>query len=95
MSVDNATVRRVAHLARIKVGDEEAERLTGELNDILGFVEQLSAVNIDNVEPMTAAVDTTLRQRHDEITEGGTPDRVLANAPERDEGYFLVPKVVE
>lgn len=95
MSVDIDTVRRVAHLARIKVGDDEAARLTGELNAILGFVEQLDEVDIDNVEPMTAAVETALRRRADAITDGGVPQKVLANAPESDDGFFLVPKVVE
>lgn len=95
MSVDTDTVRRVAHLARIKVGDEEAERLKGELNAILGFVEQLNEVDVSGVEPMTAAVDARLRRRADEVTDGGRPGKVLANAPEKDEGYFVVPKVVE
>ncbi|MCF3934480.1 Asp-tRNA(Asn)/Glu-tRNA(Gln) amidotransferase subunit GatC [Acuticoccus sp. M5D2P5] len=95
MSVDLETVRRVAHLARIKVGDDEAERLQGELNAILGFVEQLGEVDVDGVEPMTATVDAALRRRADEVTDGGNPDKVLANAPESDDGFFLVPKVVE
>jgi len=95
MSVDKETVRRVAHLARIKVGDEEAERLKGELNAILGFVEQLNEVDVDGVEPMTAVVEARLRRRVDEVTDGGRSDQVLANAPEKDEGYFVVPKVVE
>ncbi|MEM8663561.1 MAG: Asp-tRNA(Asn)/Glu-tRNA(Gln) amidotransferase subunit GatC [Pseudomonadota bacterium] len=95
MSVDIETVRRVAHLARIKVGDEEAGRLTGELNVILGFVEQLNEVDIEGVEPMTAVVDTALRQREDVVNDGANPEKVLANAPEEDDGFFLVPKVVE
>lgn len=95
MSVDTATVRRVAHLARIKVGDEEAERLRGELNAILGFVEQLNEVDVEGVEPMTAVVDARLRRRTDEVTDGGRREEVLANAPAKDEGYFVVPKVVE
>jgi aspartyl-tRNA(Asn)/glutamyl-tRNA(Gln) amidotransferase subunit C len=95
MSVDLETVRRVAHLARIKVGDEEAQRLQGELNHILGFVEQLNAVDVEGVEPMTAVVDARLRRREDVVTDGSRPDDVLANAPEKDDGYFLVPKVVE
>lgn len=95
MSVDIETVRRVAHLARISVGDEEAERLTGELNAILGFVEQLNAVDTENVPPMTAVVETALRQRTDSITDGAVPEKVLSNAPESDDGFFLVPKVVE
>lgn len=95
MSVDIDTVRRVAHLARIKVGDDEAERLTGELNAILGFVEQLDEVYVEGVEPMTAAVETALRRRPDAVTDGEMPQKVLANAPESDDGFFLVPKVVE
>lgn len=95
MSVDTDTVRRVAHLARIALAEGEAARLKGELNAILGFVEQLSDVDIDGVEPMTAAVDATLRQREDGVTDGEKAPAVLSNAPEADEGYFLVPKVVE
>jgi aspartyl-tRNA(Asn)/glutamyl-tRNA(Gln) amidotransferase subunit C len=95
MSVDTEIVRRVAHLARIKVGDEEAERLKGELNAILGFVEQLNEVDVEGVEPMTAVVDARLRRRADAVTDGGRPEAVLSNAPEKDEGYFVVPKVVE
>lgn len=95
MSVDTDTVRRVAHLARIALADGEAERLKGELNEILGFVEQLSDVDIDGVEPMTAAVDASLRQRSDGVSDGEKPDAILSNAPDADEGYFLVPKVVE
>ncbi|MBJ3774743.1 Asp-tRNA(Asn)/Glu-tRNA(Gln) amidotransferase subunit GatC [Acuticoccus mangrovi] len=95
MSVDLETVRRVAHLARIKVGDDEAVRLQDELNAILGFVEQLNEVDVDGVAPMTAAVDASLRRRVDEVTDGGNPERVLANAPAADDGFFVVPKVVE
>lgn len=95
MSVDRETVRRVAHLARIQVGEEEAERLKGELNAILGFVEQLSDVAIDGVEPMTSVVEARLRQREDRVTDGEKPGLVLSNAPEKEDGYFLVPKVVE
>ncbi|MEM7695035.1 MAG: Asp-tRNA(Asn)/Glu-tRNA(Gln) amidotransferase subunit GatC [Pseudomonadota bacterium] len=95
MSVTTETVRRVAHLARIKVDEAEADRLTGELNAILGFVERLNAVDIEGVEPMTSAVDTALRQRADGVNDGGNPDAVLKNAPDADDGFFLVPKVVE
>jgi aspartyl-tRNA(Asn)/glutamyl-tRNA(Gln) amidotransferase subunit C len=95
MSVDLPTVRRVAHLARLKVGDDEAARLQGELNQILGFVEQLSEVNVEGVEPMTAVVDVALRQRDDIVTDGHIPALLLANAPEKDDGFFVVPKVVE
>jgi len=95
MSVDIATVRRVAKLARIRVTEEEAERLAGELSAILGFVDELAAVDVEGVEPMTAVVDSALRQRDDVVSDGGRRDAILANAPEADDGFFLVPKVVE
>jgi aspartyl-tRNA(Asn)/glutamyl-tRNA(Gln) amidotransferase subunit C len=95
MSVDIETVRRVAHLARIKMDIEEAERLTDQLSEILGFVEQLSEVDVEGVEPMTAAVDARLRRRPDAVSDGNRPGDVLANAPESEDGYFVVPKVVE
>ena len=95
MAVDADTVRRVAHLARISVDDAAAERLTGELNAILGFVEQLQEVDVADVEPMTAVVRTRMKQRADAVTDGDQVDAVLANAPEAEDGYFLVPKVVE
>ena len=95
MSVDADTVRRVAHLARIAVDDAAAERLTGELNAILGFVEQLQEVDVADVEPMTAVVRTRIKQRADVVTDGNEVDAILANAPEAEDGYFLVPKVVE
>ncbi len=95
MSVDAATVTKVAHLARIAVTEEEANRLTGELNAILGFVEELAAVDVDGVEPMTSVVAMTLRTRPDVVTDGENAAAVLANAPASEDGYFLVPKVVE
>jgi len=95
MSVTPETVRRVAHLARIRVDEAEAERITGELNGILGFVEQLGPVDVGDVPPMTAAVETELRQRADGVADGGYAERILRNAPEKDDGFFLVPKVVE
>ncbi|HEY4251715.1 MAG TPA: Asp-tRNA(Asn)/Glu-tRNA(Gln) amidotransferase subunit GatC [Roseomonas sp.] len=98
MSLDTATVRRVASLARLHVDDAEVTKLQAELNGILGWIEQLQAVNTDGVEPMAGgAVDAggTLRQRDDVITDGGIPERVLANAPDREGEYFGVPKVVE
>ena len=95
MSVDTDTVRRVAHLARLKMGDEELERLKGDMNTILGFVEQLAEVDVEGVEPMTSVVDATLKRREDVVTDGGYPQRVLANAPESADGFFLVPRVVE
>jgi aspartyl-tRNA(Asn)/glutamyl-tRNA(Gln) amidotransferase subunit C len=95
MSVDTATVRRVARLARIKVSDEEAERMTGELNSILGFVEQLNEVDVTGVEPMTAVVAMSMKQREDRVTDGGDPAKVTGNAPVSDDDFFVVPKVVE
>ena len=95
MSVDAATVTKVAHLARIAVTQEEANRLTGELNAILGFVEELAAIDVDGVEPMTSVVAMQLRLRPDVVTDGENAKAVLANAPASEDGYFLVPKVVE
>jgi aspartyl-tRNA(Asn)/glutamyl-tRNA(Gln) amidotransferase subunit C len=95
MSVDADTVRRIAHLARIKVADEEIEHLKGELNAILAFVEQLSEVNVDGVEPMTSVTPMRIKQRPDVVTEGGDPEAVLKNAPAMKDNFFLVPKVVE
>ena len=95
MSVDEATVRRVARLARIAVTDEEARRLQGELNGILDWVEQLCEVDIEGVEPMTSVVRTAMKKRADVVTEGGDPRRILANAPMTETNFFLVPRVVE
>ncbi|OAN48108.1 asparaginyl/glutamyl-tRNA amidotransferase subunit C [Paramagnetospirillum marisnigri] len=95
MSLDKATVRNIANLARIEVRDDELDHLAGELSNILTFVEQLSEVNTDGVAPMTAAAAVTLPMRVDAITDGGMPDAVLANAPEAEDGFFTVPKVVE
>jgi aspartyl-tRNA(Asn)/glutamyl-tRNA(Gln) amidotransferase subunit C len=95
MSVDTATVRRVARLARIKVSEAEAERMTGELNSILGFVEQLGEVDVSGVEPMTAVVSTRMRKRADVVTDGNDPARVLSNAPVSEDDFYMVPKVVE
>ena len=95
MAVDAATVKRVAHLARIKVSDEEAEALRGELNGILGWVEQLNEVDISGVEPMTSVLPMAMKKRADVVTDGGKSDEILANAPSGEGGYFLVPKVVE
>lgn len=95
MSVDARTVAKVAHLARIAVTPEEAERLEGELNSIFGLVDELAKVDVAGVEPMTSAVSAGLRMRVDVITDGGIADKVLANAPLSEDGYFLVPKVVE
>lgn len=95
MSVDLATVKRVAHLARIAVTDEEAAKMEGELNTILGFVEQLNEVDVDGVEPMTSVMPMPMKKREDAVTDGGKADDIVANAPESDENFFLVPKVVE
>ncbi|MGN6287011.1 MAG: Asp-tRNA(Asn)/Glu-tRNA(Gln) amidotransferase subunit GatC [Afipia sp.] len=95
MSVDAATVRRIAHLARIAVKEDEVPHLQGELNAILAFVEQLSEVNIDNVEPMTSVIPMEMKKRKDVVTDGEIPDKVLANAPATEDHFFLVPKVVE
>ena len=95
MSVDSATVRRIAHLARIAVADDEVEHLKGELNAILAFVEQLSEVNVDGVEPMTSVTPMEMKKREDKVTDGGIPDDILKNAPASEDHYFVVPKVVE
>ena len=95
MAVDADTVRRVAHLARIAVADEEVEPLRAELNAILAFVEQLAEVNVAGVEPMTSVVPMAMRMRDDRITDGGIATDILANAPAREDHFFLVPKVVE
>ncbi|WP_412048699.1 Asp-tRNA(Asn)/Glu-tRNA(Gln) amidotransferase subunit GatC [Hoeflea sp. Naph1] len=95
MSVDLATVKRVAHLARIAVTDEEASRMEGELNVILGFVEQLSEVDVDGVEPMTSVMPMGMKKREDVVTDGSKADDIVANAPETTDNFFVVPKVVE
>lgn len=95
MSVDAETVKRVARLARIRVADEDVEGLRGELNAILGFVEQLNEVDVEGVEPMTSVQPMLMRKRADEVTDGGKAADILANAPARQGEYFLVPKVVE
>jgi aspartyl-tRNA(Asn)/glutamyl-tRNA(Gln) amidotransferase subunit C len=95
MSVDAATVRRIAHLARIAVADDEVAHLQGELNAILAFVDQLSEVDCKGVEPMTSVTPMEMRKRKDEVTDGGITEDVLRNAPAREDNYFLVPKVVE
>ena len=95
MSVDKATVQKVASLARIAISEAEAEKLVPELNNILGWIEQLGEVDTSSVEPMTAVIPNTLRLRQDVVTEGGQRDAILANAPQGDHGFFTVPKVVE
>ena len=95
MSVDLQTVKRVARLARIAVSDEDAERMTGELNAILGFVEQLNEVDVSGVEPMTSVTPMGMKKRQDAVTDGDKAADIVANAPATDENFFLVPKVVE
>ena len=95
MSVDKATVKRVAHLARIRVSDEEAESFRGELNGILAFVEQLNEVDVANIEPMTSVLPMRAKKRDDRVTDGGIADEIVANAPAAVDHYFVVPKVVE
>lgn len=95
MSVDFDTVKRVARLARIAVTPEEAERMTGELNQILGFVEQLGEVDVTGVEPMTSVIPMEMKKREDVVTDGAKADDVVANAPMTQDNFFLVPKVVE
>ncbi|WP_298225101.1 Asp-tRNA(Asn)/Glu-tRNA(Gln) amidotransferase subunit GatC [Acidocella sp.] len=95
MSLDAATVRRIAKLARIRVNDEEVSTLQNELNAILGYVEQLSDVNVEGVEPLSGGAQMALRQREDNLTDGGMADKILANAPDRIGNFFAVPKVVE
>jgi aspartyl-tRNA(Asn)/glutamyl-tRNA(Gln) amidotransferase subunit C len=95
MSVDAATVRRIAHLARIAVKDEEVEHLRGELNAMLAFVEQLSEVNVEGIEPMTSVTPMAMKMRADAVTDGGNAAAVLANAPRSEDDFYLVPKVIE
>ncbi len=95
MSVDAATVRRIAHLARIAIEEEEIAQLAGELNAILAFVEQLSQVNVEGVEPMTSVTPMEMKVRADKVTDGEIPDDIIRNAPVTEDHYFVVPKVVE
>ncbi|WP_117193923.1 Asp-tRNA(Asn)/Glu-tRNA(Gln) amidotransferase subunit GatC [Rhizobium terrae] len=95
MSVDLATVKRVARLARIAVTEEDANRMVGELNGIIDFVEQLNEVDVAGVEPMTSVTPMEMRKRADIVTDGDKAAEVVANAPSIDHNFFLVPKVVE
>jgi aspartyl-tRNA(Asn)/glutamyl-tRNA(Gln) amidotransferase subunit C len=95
MSVDLETVRKIAGLARIATTDAEAEALLPELNNILGWIEQLGEVDTDGVEPLAAVIPNRLRLREDVVTDGGIRDAVLANAPQAEHGFFAVPKVIE
>ena len=95
MSVDAATVRRIAHLARIAVADDEVEHLKGELNAMLAFVEQFNEVDVTGVEPMTSVTPMVMKSREDVVTDGEIADDIVKNAPATQDHYFLVPKVVE
>ncbi|HMB09937.1 MAG: Asp-tRNA(Asn)/Glu-tRNA(Gln) amidotransferase subunit GatC [Salinarimonas sp.] len=95
MSVDQDTVRRIARLARIAVSDDDVPHLQGELNAILAFVEQLGEVDVTDVEPMTSVTPMAMKMREDGVTDGGKAADVTANAPAAEDGFFLVPKVVE
>ena len=95
MSVDARTVRRIAHLARIAFAEEEIEPLQRELNAILAFVEQLSQVSVEDIEPMTSVIPMQMKKREDKVTEGDMADDIVKNAPAAEGHFFLVPKVVE
>ena len=95
MSVDAATVKRIGRLARIRVEEDEVEKYQGEINAILGFVEQLGEVNVEGVDPMTSVTPMQLRRREDRVTDGNYPERIVANAPLTEDNFFMVPKVIE
>jgi aspartyl-tRNA(Asn)/glutamyl-tRNA(Gln) amidotransferase subunit C len=95
MSVDADTVRRIAHLARIAVAEDEIEHLKGELNAILAWVEQLGEVDVEGVEPMTSVTPMAMKKRADVVTDGGIAEQIVKNAPTSEDNFFLVPKVVE
>ena len=95
MSIDIETARKVAHLARIKVEEDRLPALAAEFNNILGFIEQLNEVNVEEIEPMVSVTPMRLKRREDVVTDGGYQDKILSNAPDAREGFFAVPKVVE
>jgi aspartyl-tRNA(Asn)/glutamyl-tRNA(Gln) amidotransferase subunit C len=95
MSLTREDVRKIAFLARIRIADDELDSLAGELNNIIGWVEQLGEVDTSGVEPMTSVAEMTLAQRADAVTDGNVPEKVLANAPDREGDFYAVPKVVE
>jgi aspartyl-tRNA(Asn)/glutamyl-tRNA(Gln) amidotransferase subunit C len=95
MSIDIETARKVAHLARIRVEEDRLPALAEEFNNILGFIEQLNEVNVDDVEPMTSVTPMRLKRRADVVTDGSYQEKILSNAPDAREGFFAVPKVVE
>jgi aspartyl-tRNA(Asn)/glutamyl-tRNA(Gln) amidotransferase subunit C len=95
MSIDKATVTKIARLARLRVAESQKDGLAGELSGILAFIEQLNEIDTKGVEPMTSVVALPLRRRDDKVSDGGKPDDVLANAPEKTAGFFTIPKVIE
>jgi aspartyl-tRNA(Asn)/glutamyl-tRNA(Gln) amidotransferase subunit C len=95
MAVDSDTVRRVAHLARMAVAEDEIEDLRRELNAMLAFVDELADIDVTGIEPMTSVTPMAMKMREDEVNDGNIADDVLANAPEREDHFFIVPKVVE
>ena len=95
MSLDKATLERVAYLARIKINNSEIDKMTEELNNIMKWIEELNEVDISDVEPMTGVSNMTLREREDKVTDGGYQDKIVSNAPEKIDNSFTVPKVIE
>lgn len=95
MSVDAATVKRIGRLARIRIEESEVETYQSELNTILGFVEQLSEVDVTGVEPMTSVTPMVLRRREDKVTDGSYPEKIVSNAPLSQDNFFMVPRVIE
>ncbi len=95
MSLDPATVRRIARLARLRIDDEQVARMQGDLNGILGWIEQLNEVDVTGIEPLTGAAMMAMRLREDMVTDGNLQEAVLSNAPDRDGPFYAVPKVVE
>jgi aspartyl-tRNA(Asn)/glutamyl-tRNA(Gln) amidotransferase subunit C len=95
MSVDADTVRRIGRLARIRITEDDVAAYEGELNAILGFVEQLDEVDVEGIEPMTSVTPMQLRRREDKVTDGGYAEKIVANAPISEDNFFMVPKVVE
>tara|TARA_B100000579_G_scaffold228393_1_gene187017 strand:- start:525 stop:812 length:288 start_codon:yes stop_codon:yes gene_type:complete len=95
MSLDKSTLERVAYLARIKIEDSEIEKMTTELNNIMKWIEELNEVDVNNVKPMTGVSNNSLREREDEVNDGGYSDEIVDNAPEKIDNSFTVPKVIE
>lgn len=95
MSLDKSTLERVAYLARIKIDDSEIENITAELNNIMKWIEELNEVDVENTKPMTGVSNESLRERKDEVNDGGYSDKIVSNAPEKIDNSFTVPKVIE